>query len=341
MPIDLANETKGQEGAAPEPETPESRKDDTLVEGEDPEADADASEPTPENAEETEESEEDALLSAGIEGLSKDEEGNYVMLVNPDDPSYGVFKGKTPAELLQNMRKGKVDSENYIRELKIKQTDSAIRDRMKSKQESEPLDDIQIPDFDSILADAAKRLHVPPEMFGWGRQEWKEYAETEGALDAYEAKRAVEKAKQVAEAAYADANLNALNDINLREELTTVAELLTETGVQLDDINLDDILSKIENDKSNFTKEGLRRHGRIVAAVTREISRLAAPKQERKVQQDVQRKIAEAAAKKKKAARTTGDVPSRPKPTSTKEETYPTTEAAMRAALREYEASRK
>lgn len=348
MSIDLAKADTQEEVATETTETTESRKEDT------PAPDPDAEVTTDDSADDAalegdgaevtdgaEATDDDVLLTAGIEGLTRDEEGMYVLAVNPDDPSYGVFKGKDQVELLQNIRKGKVASEEYIRELKATQTDKAIKDRIRSRKEDEPLADVVIPVFENILVDTAQRMRVDPQMFAWGKQEWKDLSEADGMMEAYDAKQRVEKARQVAEATFAQQNLDALNDINLREELSSASELLSEYNVGVDDINLDGILDTIESTKSNFTSQGLRRHGRIVAAVTREINRLATPKTEKKIAASVQEKIAKATAKKRKAARTTGDTSGRPNPTSKQTTEYASTQEAMNAALKEWQLAQR
>lgn len=333
MPIDLSDEKDpvAEAGKTGDP-ADESRKDEA---GKDDEASNESDAPGSEET--TEEHEATTPDLPNIPGLSREADGTLVLLVDPDDATKGVFKGKDTNELLQNVRKGKVDAENYIRELKAKKTG----DSLLSRKTAEEVDiDVQMPEYERILEDVVKRSGIDPQMLMWDKAKWREFEQENGAVETIEVKMAVNKAKQIADATYAEQSTAAINDMSLREETLTVAEMLEKSGLSADDIDYEKIVDTVDNDKKNFNKSGIRRNGRIVAAVHEEISRILDAKKTVTIKKDVETKVAEG-LNRKKAVGSTGAGSGAKLPLKPTSKAPASTSDAVREILAEMEARGK
>lgn len=240
----------------------------------------------------------EAALEIDLSGLTQDDEGNLVIQVDPEDPSFGVFKGKDLNELFQNVLKGKRDSEVYIRQLKASGLDSkGFRGKGKVGEDDAP--DVKFPDFDEILANQVTRSKLPAEMFRWTKEQWREFEQENGAVETMEVRSQLKDVVKAAEIRYAEENVRALNDMSLEEETRTVHDLLVDSGVDVSKFDYDTVLEGVYGDSKNFTKNGVLKHGRIVAAAAREVNKLTKTQVSTKVEKDVKTKIAENLANKR------------------------------------------
>jgi hypothetical protein len=237
-------------------------------------------------------------LEVDLSGLTQDEEGNFVVQVDPEDPSFGVFKGKDLNELFQNILKGKRDSEVYIRQLKASGLDSKGY-RGKSKVGEDDAPDVKFPDFDEILGDQVKRSRLPGEMFRWTKEQWREFEQENGAVETMEVRQQLKDVVKTAEIRYAEENVKSLNDLSLAEETNTVHDLLVDSGVDVSKFDYDAVLEGVYADSKNFNKSGVLRHGRIVAAAAKAVNAITKTTVSTKVEKDVKTKIAENLANKR------------------------------------------
>lgn len=293
MAIILEDDDQSQSPSGKTAEPKESRKDEPE------EGDTTAAQKGEAAGEEApEEKSETTELEIDLSGLSQDEDGNLTLQVDPNDESFGVFKGKDLNELIQNVLKGKRDAEVYIRQLKASGLDTKSF-RGKSKVGEDDVPDVKFPSYEELLSDQIRRSRIPEEIFSWNKEKWREFEQENGAVETMELRQQMKEVTRAAEIRYAEDNVRALNDLSLEEETRTVHDLLVDSGVDTSKFDYEKVLEQVYSDPKNFNRNGVLKHGKIVAATAREINSLTKTKVQTETKKSVETKIAENLAKKR------------------------------------------
>jgi len=238
---------------------------------------------------EPEPTEEEAIT---LEGVEQDAAGNFILKIDPDDPESSVYKGATMDELLANWRKGTVEKDKTIRQLKVKQ---ATRVPPPEGQGEEI--EVQFPDTNEVYRDIFRKMGVDIAMLGWTKEQWQEHEISDGAVNTFDLKQSMREAQHQADAQITRMNADAINDQMLNEETSEVEALIQETGIDPDNFDYEKVLDAIYNDPKYWQKNGIRRTGCIVRESAREIIRL----QRESLKESVNQEIAEGKIAKAKA----------------------------------------
>lgn len=243
----------------------------------------------PEPLVEPEQPEEEAII---LEGVEQDADGNFILKIEPDNPESSVYKGATMSELLDNWRKGDVEKDRTIRQLKVKQ---ATRVPPPEGQGEEI--EVQFPDTNEVYQDTFRKMNVDIAMLGWTKEQWQEHEISDGAVNTIELKQSMREAQRQADAQITRMNADAINDQMLNEETSEVEALIAETGIDSEVFDYEKVLDTVYHDAKFWQKNGIRRTGCIVREAAREIFRLQKESLKETVNEEIaQGKIAKAKA---------------------------------------------
>jgi hypothetical protein len=227
-----------------------------------------------------------------LNDIEQNEDGDFVLTIDKDDPETTVYKGKTPDEVLKAAKKGLLEKDKYIRELKSKELMQSAK--RKPIEETEEID-IEAPDYNQIFSKTLKEYKIPEEMVNWTRDQWKEYEATEGAVFAMKAMNSLENARLVAQERADALNVDYLNDLILKEETEQVIEMVKDSGTDFGKSDYDEILKEIHKDKTNsayFRKDGVRKNGVIPRLVSKKLFELKTQKVTKKVSKEKDEEVA-------------------------------------------------
>jgi hypothetical protein len=236
--------------------------------------------------------------------FERDEEsGMFIWKLDPNDPNAMVYKGKTVAELLENVKKNVSDKDAYIVKLKTSKAVSAQQFK-ESASTASPV--VELPSAETILTDHIKSSGLDPMLFGFTEEQWAQHEQEHGSFKTNRLYEKVEAVKKQAENAYGRANVTALNNIYLDEETSAVSQLVEEEGVELTEEEYTDILHAVHSDPKNFHPTGVRKQGVVLKAATK----LVMQKVREATQSSAQKKTEEDIASRK--ARADGSTPEGP-----------------------------
>jgi len=269
-----------------------------------------------------------------IKSIGKDAEGNFVWIADPSDPKSTVYKGKTIDELLDNAAKGIKEKDTYIGKLKSQGLIEATK-----KQAHEEPPNIQYPDKNKVYQEVFQRSGIDPQFLSYTREQWKEHEKENGAVETMELKEAIRNAAKNAEAIYSQQNVVAINDENLDQETEAISEILKEYKISEEDFaeKYAEVLEAVHSNANNFSANGLRKQGRVVAQATIIIKAMAAGKTE----EEIRKKIEEGAEKGREVkSGLKGSLKSAGPAGGPKEKTYKNTEEVVEDILAEMNAAR-
>ncbi len=262
--------------------------------------------------------------------IEQNDDGEFVLTIDKDDPNTTVYKGKTPDEVLKAAKKGLLEKDKYIRELKSKELTQSAQRRTVEPEEFE----VEAPDFKEILSKTLKDMKIPEEMMTWTKEQWKDYEVTEGAVFALESRQAIKEARLVAQDKADKLNIDYLNDLILKEETEQVIEMVKESGVDFGKNDYDVVLKEIHKDMKNplyFRKDGVRKNGVIPRLVAKKLFEMKSEK----VTKNVSAKKDEEVAKSRIAADKITSVSQTKKEVEKARPNHQTLEEAGRALLDE------
>ena len=236
-----------------------------------------------------------------IEDVTKNEKGKLEWRADPDDPNSTKYEGDTIKELMANIRKGVQEKDSYIRKLKA---DKVAPDSHRGKpglKGTEESPAVEYPDQQKIMLDVCKQYNVDPRTLNWTNTEWKNYADEQGLRDfeIMEQKQAVREVTSIVQAKVAEGNVAAINDQTLEEETEAVKGLLAKSKIDVEQFNYEAVLTQVFEDPKNFTKSGVRKVGRIVAAATEAITDIIREGAVKSAKQRMEEDIASGKDKKK------------------------------------------
>lgn len=300
----------------------------------DPNANSDAdSKPEKQEPDEKPESE--------LEFISKDDEGNFVIKTENS-----VYKGKTREDALKAFYEGKVADEQYIRQLKAKES-VKLPENLRSKIVKPEAEDDSEPEMvlrtrDEIAQEVAPKIlrefGVDQKKMSWTNQQWKDY-QLEQGLEGWEIAeeraniREARKAfNDLVERIYSEETKRLAIAEVVDEEHEQVLSLVAESGVDPSHFNYEKVLEQVMADKNNFNRHGVLKSGRIVAAVMKELRSIEREKGRSAYQRKVEEDIAKGQRKKENvpgAGVGSGQYKSKPK-------AYDSLDDALDAAKSEY-----
>jgi len=228
-----------------------------------------------------------------VKNISKNTEGEFVWVVDPDDPHSSVYKGKDMNELLSNIGKGAKEKDAFIRKLRSEQVKAPDDYREQTQEHRAEALDVDFPDAGEILGDTVEQMGIPAETLTWSDQKWDEYETEHGRRATARLEEQVKIAKRVADEQYARENVHAINTLNVREETLAVQQIVADADVEWGDVDPREwylgLIKQVDSEKSNFMPNGVRRSGRITAAAAKELRKLVS----KKVEADTKKKTDE------------------------------------------------
>lgn len=263
----------------------------------------------------------------------KKEGDKLVWRVDPEDPKSSVYTGKDFDELLSNVAAGIKAKDSYIRQNKATKivADKTAFDPSKTKEEHFP----ELAEIEEEVVKAYAKHGITPEMFRWGKKEWREYEIDNGALDALRMSQQIDRANQEIQTRYAQVNLAQINKSILDDETEAVQEMVEELGIDPEEDGFDflEVLNRVWADDKNKRNGGILKNGRIVREAEKELRKIATEKLKSQTRRQTDEEVAKANLEKEKA----GTVESPTKPAKPTPKTPATTEDALKEVLAEFQ----
>lgn len=207
-----------------------------------------------------------------IESLEDDERGKYSLKVGES-----TYYGQTKKEVIQNLIKGKEESDAFIRKTKI-----AEKVKVPERQKEVEVPKIELPDereiYNKNLTATIKRYGVEPAMLRFGRDDWNKYQDDNGLRDheISDLKRDVrEILKETTELTRSDmyvANKAYINSYTIEKETPAVREMLAESKIDQDKFDYESVL---ENVMKKVGKDGVIEPGMITSEAYKQIMRIS------------------------------------------------------------------
>ncbi len=246
--------------------------------------------------------------------ITKDEDGNFVLPLDPENPEGTVYKGSTLDELFLNVRKGILEKDTTITRMKaqgFKPTagkDARVNGNAPSTSEVEPPDDNAI--FTAVIKDFA----IDPKVLNWTKEEWRTYEQENGAVETMELRQKVNQAKAVSSQRIAEENVLYVNNSNLEQEVSLAVETLVENNLSPDDIDLDAVIERTKTNPRYWHENGVRVPGAILDELRKEIIKKVVKQTEKTTQKKIALGVTQAPKTEKKTT-----VSADPKKTETKD----------------------
>lgn len=208
-----------------------------------------------------------------IEDIERDDDGNFILRADPDDPNTTIYKGKNPKELFQNVRKGIKDKDGYIGKLKAEKltADSAKGKKPEVNSQAEEVNSNI--DYGQILTEVAAQAKIDPSLLAYSDDQWRELELEKGSIFANRLYNQVQQVAQLANKRYDEANVDFINNRTLDEENEQVVEIVAEMGLE-NEFSEEDykaVLDSVYSDKKNFNRAGIRKNGVIIKEVVKKL----------------------------------------------------------------------
>jgi hypothetical protein len=242
----------------------------------------------PTETEEEEETGDEVVLPQGIE---YDEHKNLVF-----KSGTSIYKGKGETEeeklanLFSNISRGIEEKDRIITEAKPK-----LKAKREAKEEKPP--EAAFPEFKEILTKYAKESNIDPQMFNWGDEQWRDFEDKVGGVNASRMANKVDRIRESANREYQEVNIRTINDQLIQQETEQVSRMLDQYGISTDEFDYEAVLARVEADQ-NSMQGGMLKSGYIVAEAFNDISKLLEKKTRQKVESELLNKQAKLAAKK-------------------------------------------
>lgn len=219
--------------------------------------------------------------------ITMDDEGNFVMLVDPENPESTVYKGKSLDELLFNVKKGIIEHDATITRMK-KQGFSPKAGKDANVKGNAPItNEVQPPDDNKIFNEIIKEFSIDPKVLNWTKEEWLESERENGAVATMELKQQVKQVQAVFNSRISEENVVYVNNLNLANEVQLAVDTLVEYGYSPNDINLDDVIERVKENPRYWQEDGIRVPGAIANELTKEITKLATKKTEKETEKKI------------------------------------------------------
>ena len=205
--------------------------------------------------------------------ITKDEEGNFVMPLDPENPEGTVYKGKSLDELLFNVKKGIVEKDTTIARMKSQGFSPKAGKDANVKGNAPLTNEVTPPDDNKILNEVMKEFRVDPKVLNWTQAEWLESEREIGAVATMELKQQVRQAQSVFNSRISEENVVYVNNLNLANEVQLAVDTLVENGYSPSDINLDEVIERVANNPRYWQEDGIRVPGAIATELTKEITK--------------------------------------------------------------------
>jgi hypothetical protein len=288
------------------------------------EADAEQSEKA-ESGKEAVEAELALLKQLQEEGsITKRADGKFEWVVDPDDPKTTRYVGGDLKELLQNARKGFIDKDRYIAELKSKNfgvEKPGRRAGQEQRERTEDDEDIEslTPNRDLIITELMKERGLDPQMRGWSNTQWREYADEKGMRD-FEVSRiqqAIDRAEADANVVYKDQSIDYVDAKTLKEASEEIKQYMLDKKLDPDEFidTYKDVVTRTWEDPTYRKSNGLFNGTRLVRVMISEIDQKAAPSPERTKVQKKLDEVKKTADESKKQIKTPQSAAAKPKVT--------------------------
>lgn len=219
--------------------------------------------------------------------ITQDEEGNFVMLVDPENPKSTVYKGKSLDELLFNVKKGIIEHDATISRMKSQGFSPKAGKDANVKGNAPITNEVQAPDDDKILNDTLKEFGLDPKVLNWTKEDWQDFERENLATATWELKQKVERAQSVFNARIGEENVVYVNNLNLANEVQLAVDTLVEYGYSPDDINLDEVIERVKSNPRYWQADGIRVPGAIANELTKEITKKAETKAVKKTEKEI------------------------------------------------------
>lgn len=244
----------------------------------------------------TEEEKKEIIQDELDEILEKGEDGKYRIEVNGTE--YVGTKKEIIQKILEDYKQKDITAKSFKNKLAVK--------NVLPKQEE---DDIKPPDRDAILEKILREEGVPREMLSWNAEQWNEYVDKVGLLNASDMRQKVRDVEKRYASVMQEENLKYYNLQMIREGSEEVAELFAEHGLEIDDKVLENIIADVYDDEKCWNS------GRIRAgAIVRKAAKYLDTKRKSAVKKEVINSLAVAREKTKGAAFAKQPAPVQQKP---------------------------
>lgn len=220
--------------------------------------------------------------------ITKDEEGNFVLPVDPENPEGTVYKGKSLDELLFNVKKGIIEKDGTITRMKAQGFSPKAGKDANVKGNAPLTDEVVAPNDDKILNEVLKEYGVDPKVMNWTDEEWKDFERENLATQTWALKQKVERVQAVFDSRISEENVVYVNNLNLANEVTLAVDTLVENGYSPSDINLDEVIERVKDNLRYWQKDGVRIPGAIATELTKEITKRV----QKTTKTDTEKKIA-------------------------------------------------
>ncbi len=230
-----------------------------------------------------------------IQPLENDERGKFSLKVGDS-----IYYGETKKEVIQNLIKGKVESDGYIRKIKASE-----KVKVPASIKEESFAEVTLPNeeelFDKHISTLTKKNGIEPAMLRYGREDWNKYQDDNSLRD-YEiaelrqtVRETINKANELTASDMRVANVAFVNNHILDEETQAVREMLVVSGIDQEKFDYEKVL-EIAIKKRD--KNGILSSGAVTAEATKEIIRIM--KQSTPVKKDLEAAIKKGEEAKKK-----------------------------------------
>jgi len=233
---------------------------------------------------ETQGSETEALAT---EHITRDDEGNFVFQIDPENPESSVYTGKTLDELLFNVKKGKIEADNTIARMKAQGFSPKAGKDARVNGNAPASTEVSAPDDGKILKEVLTQFEVTAEMLNWSTEQWLENEREHGAVATMELKQAVREAKALINTRISEENVVYVNNLNLENEVRLAVETLVENNITPEQVNLDEVIERVQKNPRYWGPNGMRVPGAIATELTKELTKITAKKTEKTVEKKV------------------------------------------------------
>lgn len=222
-----------------------------------------------------------------MSSITRNEEGEFVFLIDPENPEGTFYKGKTLDELMFNVRKGKVEADNTIARMKAQGFSPKAGKDASIKGNAPYYGELTAPDDNKIFAEVVKELGIEAKFMQYTKEQWLEHEREFGAVDTMELKQSVRTATSVFNQRSAEENTVFVNNINLANEVSLAVDTLVENGFSPEQVNLDEVIERVKKNPRYWMEDGIRVPGAIATELTKELTKIATKTSEKKIEKEI------------------------------------------------------
>ena len=222
-----------------------------------------------------------------MSSITRNEDGNFVFLIDPENPEGTRYEGKTLDELMFNVRKGKVEADNTIERMKKQGFSPKAGKDTTVKGNAPYYGELTPPDDNKIFTEVVKELGVEAKYMQYTKEQWLEHEREFGAVDTMELKQSVRSAHSVFNQRSSEENTVFVNNINLANEVSLAVDTLVENGFTPEQVNLDEVIERVNKNPRYWQEDGVRVPGAIATELTKELTKIASKTSEKKTEKEI------------------------------------------------------